>query len=163
VTRIDNIDQFLDFNSPFGLYTKAADHFKLEKGPVDLDTEIPQGVGAWEFIPNPTAVKTTTTMPGYDMGMTPQDGTWILIDPMTKEPISAKPLTDHYRNPRFDSAGKPLKEIRDYWFRLQFKLRWEDAPETPAAAGAPAGPGGVSAPSAPSSTGGETGPMPGEF
>jgi len=136
VTRLENIDQFLDVNSPYELFGKSADHFKLEKGPIDLDTEIPMGVGEWEFVPDPDAVKSAAATSGYGMTTNPQDGSWILIDPMTEETISDTALTDHYGNPRFDSAGKPLKEIRDHWFRLQFKLLWEDAPETPGASGA---------------------------
>ena len=28
-----------------------------------------------------------------------------------------------------------MKENRDYWFKLQFKLKWKGAPETPEGVG----------------------------
>ena len=64
-----------------------------------------------------------------------QDGTWTLIDPVTREVISAEPKLDRYGKPLADSLGKPVKENRDYWFKLQFKLKWNGAPETPAGVG----------------------------
>ena len=52
----------LDVNSPFEIYptdkgiaNKNPPNFKLETGAVDLDTEIPKGVGEWLFIPDPPA------------------------------------------------------------------------------------------------------------
>jgi hypothetical protein len=34
--------------------------------------------------------------------------------------------------------GKPKKTVHDYWFKLQFKLKWKDAPKTTITAGAAA-------------------------
>jgi len=66
------------------------------------------------------------------MGMTGyQDGTWTLIDPVTQETISAETKSDAYGKPMVDSLGKPVKTNRDYWFKLQFKLKWNGAPPTP--------------------------------
>jgi hypothetical protein len=56
-------------------------------------------------------------------------GTQILVDPMTRERISAKPLTDQFGKPRYNAMGKPELEIHDYWFSLDFKLEWKDAPQ----------------------------------
>ena len=69
------------------------------------------------------------------MSMAQRTGTWILIDPMTKETISAEPVKDQYGNPAVDNLGKPKKTVHDYWFKLQFKLKWKDAPKTTIAAG----------------------------
>ncbi len=69
------------------------------------------------------ALAAAATTPGYDMGMTGyQTGTWTLIDPVTQETISAetksmRPAT-HGRFP-----GQAVKTNRDYWFKLQFKLK----------------------------------------
>jgi len=142
VTRLENLKQFLhlDVNSPFEMYDKAATHFKLEKGPADPDLDIPMGVGEWKFIPDPVAPGTAPAVNTYGMGAGPQNGTWILVDPMTKETISAETVKDQYGNPALDGAGKVRKTVHDYWFKVQFKLLWKDAPKTsPAAAGSPAG------------------------
>ncbi|MEN6335098.1 MAG: hypothetical protein ABFE01_12610, partial [Phycisphaerales bacterium] len=69
---------------------------------------------------------------GYEMGGAGmQDGTWTLIDPVTQETISSDPVLDAYGKPKVDSLNKPVKVNRDYWFKLQFKLKWTGAPETP--------------------------------
>jgi len=135
MTRLANLKQFqhLDANAPFEVYDKTADHFKIETGPVDVDAEsLPMGVGAWKFTPSAAARAAAATTPGYDMGMTGyQDGTWTLIDPVTQETISAETKSDAYGKPMVDSLGKPVKTNRDYWFKLQFKLKWNGAPPTP--------------------------------
>ncbi len=146
VTRLENLKQFLrlDVNSPFEIYTKNSDHFKLETGPADPDGEVPMGVGQWKFIPDPPAPGTTPATSAYGMGGMgmggPQNGTWILVDPMTGELISAEPVKDQYGNPAVDNLGKPKKVVHDYWFKLQFKIWWHEAPKsaTPAAGAATA-------------------------
>jgi type IV pilus assembly protein PilM len=142
VTRLGNLKQFLhlDVNSPFEIYPpmKDAPHFKLESGPADPDADIPVGVGEWQFIPDPVAPSATPGAPAYTMGMGQRNGTWILVDPMTKEIISAEAQKDQYGNLALDNMGKPRKIVHDYWFKLQLKLKWNDAPKSaaPAAAGA---------------------------
>jgi type IV pilus assembly protein PilM len=139
VTRLENLKQFqhLDVNSPFEVFDKGGTHFILTKGPADPDMDIPTGVGEWFFVPKPPVPGTTPTVNTYGMGMStgPQDGTWTLIDPMTKETISAEPVPDAYGNTAYDNTGKPLKKVHDYWFRLQFKMKWKDAPKTGASSG----------------------------
>jgi type IV pilus assembly protein PilM len=134
VTRLQNLKQYLnlDVNAPFKLALRGSDHFQLETGPVDVDSEsLPRGVGAWKFIPSAAALAAAAANP-YEtaMGGT-QDGTWTLIDPVTKETISAETVLDAYGKPRLDALGKPVKNTRDYWFKLRFKVDWVDAPATP--------------------------------
>jgi type IV pilus assembly protein PilM len=146
VTRLENLKQFLqlDVNSPFEMYDKGAVNFKLDKGPADLDLEIPPGVGQWQFVPDAPAAGAAAALPTYGMG--PQAGKWILVDPLTKEIISAEPVLDQYGNPAYDNTGKPRKRVHDSWFRLQFKLVWKNAPASAVPAGggmpgaAPSGP-----------------------
>lgn len=144
VTRLENLKQFLhlDVNSPMEIWPamKDAQHFKLETGPADPDGDVPMGVGEWLFIPDPPAPGTTPGPAMYAMSMAQRSGTWILIDPMTKETISAEPVKDQYGNPAVDNMGKPKKTVHDYWFKLQFKLKWKDAPKTTIAAGAAGAP-----------------------
>jgi type IV pilus assembly protein PilM len=140
VTRLENLKQFLhlDVNSPFEIYTKNSDHFKLETGPADPDGEVPMGVGQWKFVPEAPAPGTTPTTNAYGLGGmamgAPQNGTWILIDPMTNELVSAEPVKDQYGNIALDNLGKPKKIVHDYWFKLQFKILWKEAPKSAAPA-----------------------------
>ncbi len=132
VTRLENLKQFLalDVNSPFELYTRDAEHFKLETGPVDLDLDVPMGVGVMEIIPDPTQTTPVVTDP-YMMGMSSTvNGTPILVDPMTREVISAEPVKDSYGNIRQDPLGNPMKKQHDQWFTLELKLLWMGAPES---------------------------------
>lgn len=130
VTRLDYIDRFVDANSPYELYSKDAEHFRLEKGPVDLATDVPIGVGASEIIPDEsTATKSGSsrtsapTIRGYNQGIE------ILVDPVTRERIDAEPKKDSYGNTRRDALGNEILTIRDSWFQLDFKLKWEHAPK----------------------------------
>jgi hypothetical protein len=129
VTRLDHIDEFVDANSPYELFSKDAQHFRLEKGAVDLDTDVPIGVGDSEIIPDESATtrsggsRTPMMMMGYNQGLE------ILVDPVTRERIDAEPLLDRNGNVLRDALGKARLKMRDSWFQLDFKLKWEHAPE----------------------------------
>jgi len=129
VTRLDRVDEFVDANSPFELYSKDADHFRLEKGFVDLDTDFPLGIGVSEFIADEgskgTGAQTQFMMSGANQGLE------ILVDPVTRERIDAEPQKDQYGKERRDALGKKVQTLRDSWFTLDFKLKWEYAPEIP--------------------------------
>jgi type IV pilus assembly protein PilM len=135
VTRIEHLDQFLglDPNStPFELYSRNVEHFVFEKGVVDLEQELPAGIGEVEVIPDPVAARAgVTATPGLG---SPLSGTQVLVDPMTRELISAKPIMDQYNHPVLDATGKPRLQENDHWFTLQFKLLWKKAPEQAGAA-----------------------------
>jgi hypothetical protein len=145
VTRMEHIDKFLgypDVNSaPFELYSRKVDHFKLEKGAVDMSQDVPLGVGEIELIPDPNAPKaqpTSMAMIGYGADTS---GTQILVDPVTREIISADEVKDQFNKPMRDPTGKPILRERDHWFSIQFKLLWKKGP---AGAGTPAaGPASV--------------------
>jgi hypothetical protein len=143
-TRLENLKDFLpDVNFPSEIYKKDdPQHYKLETGPADPDGDVPKGVGDWQFVPDPVAPGTMTA-PGnamYAMSMAARTGTWILIDPMTKETIGAETIKDQYGNIAYDATAKPKKLVHDYWFKLQFKLVWKEAPKSaaPAPAAMPA-------------------------
>jgi hypothetical protein len=143
-TRLENLKDFLpDVNFPSEIYKKDdPQHYKLETGPADPDGDVPKGVGDWQFVPDPVAPGTMTA-PGnamYAMSMSARTGTWILIDPMTKETIGAETIKDQYGNIAYDATAKPKKLVHDYWFKLQFKLVWKEAPKSaaPAPAAMPA-------------------------
>jgi hypothetical protein len=136
VTRLDHIDEFVDANSPFEVFSKDADQFRLEWGAVDLDTDVPVGVGASEIIPDETTARGSAgraapmMITGYNQGIE------ILVDPVTRERIDAEPIEDSYGNIRRDALGKPQLKIRDSWFQLDFKLKWEHAPVIESSTGA---------------------------
>jgi type IV pilus assembly protein PilM len=118
VTRLLHLDEIVDGNSPFSLYKKTdTAHFKLEKGQVDLDADMPNGIGVLK------AVETTVGKPGL------QDNKWVLIDPMTKEVISRVPELDMYGKEKVNRKGEPVYEINDHWFVLNAKFVWNDAPK----------------------------------
>jgi len=134
VTRMAHLDEFMDANSPFELYSNAADHFRIEKGAVNLDEDIPIGIGDSEYLAEESTTRTTggsrmPAMMGYNQGLE------ILVDPVTRERIDAEPEKDLYGNPKRDALGKPILKIRDSWFQLDFKLKWDHAPEIPKATG----------------------------
>ena len=141
VTRIENLAAFLgvDPNAcPFELYSREADHFRLEKGPVDLEQDVPVGVGVLEFVPDETAQGTASTASARmmaSMGYATSGGTQILIDPLTKERISADAVTDSQGRVRLDPSRRPMLIVRDRWFSVEFKLKWNDAPVDESAAG----------------------------
>ena len=89
----------------------------------------------------------------------------VLRDPMTKEIISKVPVLDEYGRERIDRrTGSPMYEDNDYWFVLNFKVKWEGAPKPPeSAAGAMSPYGRTSARSSTSSSSSSTKGAGGQF
>jgi type IV pilus assembly protein PilM len=124
VTRLLHLDE----NSLFKLYKKAdVGHFKLEIGEVGVGTEMPAGIGV-EDVGLEKAARST---PGETSGDEP-----VLVDPMTKEVISRVSEMDDFGKPKLDRNNKPIYKVNDYWFILNAKFVWKDAPkvEQPTAA-----------------------------
>jgi type IV pilus assembly protein PilM len=122
VTRLMYLDYVVDGNTLFELLDKGkAEHFRLDKGPVDLSVELPPGIGILDFKPD-IAGQTT---PG---GLGPDTAGQVLIDPMTKEVISKVADLDQYGKAKLDSRGRPNYLINDNWFVLNFKIVWRGSP-----------------------------------
>jgi len=116
VTRLLHLDDIVDGNSPFKLYRKAEiEHFKLETGEVAWDATMPVGVG----------IEDTKSKKSRGDEIDEQ----ILIDPMTKEIISRVAELDEYGGEEIDRSGNVVYKVNDYWFRLDVKFAWRDAPE----------------------------------
>lgn len=116
VTRLMNLDETVDGNSPFELYRKTSStHFELESQEVSLDGEMPSGIGIREKIEDARH----------------GDSQYLLIDPMTKEVICKVPELDELGREKLDRNGNVVYQVNDHWFVMKFKLRWKDAPETP--------------------------------
>ena len=120
VTRLMSLDEIFDGNSPFKLYRKAdVQHFKLETGEVEYDSDMPTGIGIEELIKDST--KKGRTKDRTD------SGELVLIDPMTKEVISKVPVLDEHGMKKMDRSGV-IYEVNDNWFILDLKFVWKDAP-----------------------------------
>mgnify|MGYP001136140962 CR=1 FL=1 len=122
ITRLMHLDDIVDGNSPFELYKKLeSKHFKLETGEIDLDAEMPAGIGIVDFRPE----KAGSIRPEYS-----ESGERVLIDPMTKEIIGKDAELDENKRVKINGrTGKPIYKVNDHWFVLKLKFTWKDAPK----------------------------------
>ena len=113
VTRLLHLDDIVDGKNPFELYRKTEiEHFKLETGEVDLEAEMPAGIGL------------------EDIEAERKDSDErVLIDPMTKEIISKVAELDEDGRKKIDRSGKVVYKANDHWFKLDVKFIWKDAPK----------------------------------
>ena len=127
ITRLAHLDDMVeDGNSPFELYKKEdPEQFNLEIKEVDLDVEMPGGIGIWEELID----ETTQTQAGSRSGAVAPK--WILIDPMTRETISKEIELGEDGKPKL-YRGQQVSKVNDHWFVLNAKFIWRDAPEPPA-------------------------------
>jgi type IV pilus assembly protein PilM len=116
ITRLLHLDDIVSWKNPFELYGKAKiKHFKLETGEVDVESEMPAGIGLEE---DTDVDKTKKNESGV-----------VLIDPMTREVISKVPELDERGKNKTDKSGKVVYKANDHWFKLDAKFIWKDAPK----------------------------------
>jgi len=119
ITRLMHLDELkgvFDGNSPFELYKKLdINHCKLTIGEVDLKAAMPPGIGFVEA--KPGKVKGT------------ESSEQVLIDPMTKEVISKVVELDENGKEKRDRYGNTVYKTNDYWFKLDVKFVWREAPK----------------------------------
>jgi len=117
ITRLLHLDDIVDGRNPFELYRKTEiEHFKLETGEVDLEAEMPAGIGLEDI--------------GFEKAAEREDGDErVLIDPMTKEIISKVAKLDEDGRKKIDRSGKVVYKANDHWFKLDVKFIWKDAPK----------------------------------
>ena len=129
-TRLAHLDDYVeDGNSPLELYKKGVpEQFGLEIHKVNLDEQLPGGIGKQEIRYYDTG-KTTTTPAGFP-GRSQQDAYWVIIDPLTKEIMNEQAVQDDKGRPRM-YMNKPVTKVNDHWFLLKLKFVWKDAPEAP--------------------------------
>jgi type IV pilus assembly protein PilM len=122
VTRLLHLDDIVkDRNNPFTLYKKAeVKHFKLEIGEVGFGVEMPAGIGV-EDVGFEKATRLTSQETAGDEQ--------VLVDPMTKEVINRVSELDEFGKPKLDRNNKPVYKVNDYWFILNAKFVWKDAPK----------------------------------
>ena len=123
VTRLLHLDDVVDGNSLFGLYGKTeVEHFKLRIGEVDLEAEMPVGIG----------LQYTESEKEKDIESVEE---LTLIDPMTKEIISRVAELDERGRKKTDRFGNVVYKDNDYWFVLNVKLVLKDVPKGTAGGG----------------------------
>jgi type IV pilus assembly protein PilM len=134
VTRLLHLDEFVDGNSPFKLFRSTeTEHFTREWGEVDLNADMPSGIGLVAQRNEGTKTKEPSVV-NVDAR--------VLIDPMTKEVISKVPKLNSEGKRRTDRFGNDVYEINDHWFVICAKFVWKDAPKSAAGAGTMSGLGG---------------------
>ncbi|MCD6392901.1 MAG: pilus assembly protein PilM, partial [Planctomycetes bacterium] len=136
-------------------------HFVLQSGPVDLrSSETPVGIGVEKEMERVPMQLDTTVGPGRagmmgrynrpnrNMNMSQREYIYfetVLIDPMTSEEMSKVydiVTQDEIDNDpglsekdlgriKLDDFGVPLFIERDYWFRINAKFVWKNAPALP--------------------------------
>lgn len=117
VSRLMNLNDVLDSNSPYQLFEKTdRNHFEIEKGPVGFGIDMPEGIGIKKKISNEKNDSEN------------EEQQYILIDPLTQEVISREPVKDQTGKIKTDSKGRKLYTDNDHWFILKFKLLWTDKP-----------------------------------
>ncbi|HUS72200.1 MAG TPA: type IV pilus assembly protein PilM [Sedimentisphaerales bacterium] len=134
ITRLTRLDDIVDGNSPFKLYKKTdVKHFNPKSDPVeareergDTSRNIFTGIGVEDIRFEKT--RTTREIETQEIGVR------VLIDPMTKEIISKVAELDEDGKEKLDGRGKPIYTVNDYWFRLNVKFLWKDAPAPPVVA-----------------------------
>jgi type IV pilus assembly protein PilM len=145
ITRLTHLDDMVDGNSPFKLYKKTeAKHIELRSGPVEAregligsETQnIFRGIGVEDIKFERVGMIGARAIRVGMMGQTEDGriGVPVLIDPMTKEIISKVAELDEDWKEKLDSSGKPIYTVNDYWFTLNVKFAWKDAPKPPVVA-----------------------------
>ena len=121
ITRLMHLDDIVDGNSPFELYKRTeVEHFKLVIGDVDWEAEMPPGIGLEDI---------RFERPRREKAAFRDSGEQVLIDPMTKEVISKVVEFDKYGREKMDKSGNVVYKVNDYWFVLNVKFIWKDAPK----------------------------------
>ena len=137
ITRMMNLNELFDGNSPFMLFNKnKIEDFRLETGVVDVtdrNQQMPEGIGVLQVVPRGgTDLQQTENIRG-GRGNSGQDfvtSEQVLIDPLTKEEISKTFDLDEKGRKKYDSFNQPVYIERDKWFRIRAKFIWKDAPQS---------------------------------
>ncbi|MBU1259724.1 MAG: pilus assembly protein PilM [Planctomycetes bacterium] len=126
ITRMMNLNELFDGNSPFQLFSKGEiEHFRVETGVVDIaDARMPAGIGILRIKPESEykggghAGQTNTS----DIAASGQ----VLVDPLTEEEINKTVALDEKGRGKYDAFGQPVYIERDKWFRIRAKFLWEN-------------------------------------
>ena len=136
VTRLANLNDAFDGNSPFQLLLKdKIEHFKCETSVVDLaDARMPLGIGVQQVKSRITKDQQQADSARGGRGSAGQSdsadrvaGEQVLIDPLTREEISKTFDLDEKGRKKYDTFNQPVYIERDRWFRIKAKFLWKNA------------------------------------
>ncbi len=115
ITRLMNLDEVMDANSPFKLYKKDdMKQFDLKQPKeIDIVDQMPKGIG----IEDTRVTKDKNNNSAEER---------VLIDPMTKEIISKVAELDSNGKQVLDNSGNVVYQVNDHWFALDMKFVWEE-------------------------------------
>ena len=118
LTRLDNLDEFTDSNSPFKLLNKRDSRdCKVDIKEIDLKVGYPPiGIGIYDT--------RTVHTGGLKDSVIEEE---ILIDPLTKEIISKVAELDENGKEKLYN-GRTIYKTHDYWFVINLKFVFKDAP-----------------------------------
>ncbi|MDD5010837.1 MAG: hypothetical protein PHQ00_01805, partial [Phycisphaerae bacterium] len=126
ITRMTNLNDIFDGNSPFKLFAKEkVEHFWVETGPVDIaDTRMPAGIGILRLKSESLyGSGGYTSQTDASAAATTRQ---ILVDPLTEEEIHKTVALDEKGRIKYDVFGQPLAIERDKWFRIKAKFLWTE-------------------------------------
>ncbi len=121
VTGLFHLDDFVvEGDSPFEVYKNTdPNQFNLEIKEVNLEKQIPAGIGIMDVRYKPTPAGSRQE----------ESAEWVLIDPMTRETISR--IAEWEEDGRAKLyGGQQVYTVNDHWFVLKVKFVWRDAPES---------------------------------
>ena len=123
VTRLRKLGDPDDPNCPLALLSATeGQDLRINIGIVDLeDGSLPAGIGAAVTVDAEEAAKLTGSSAVSKLDM--------LVDPLTREYISAVAQLKSDGTLVTDTMEKPILDIRDHWFELNFKLKWNAGPK----------------------------------
>ena len=141
VTRLVNIKKYYP-KASFSLYEKdVLEHFDMETGLVDLnDPSMPEGMGVLKTITrvetDRNAIGGVRQVPDNARGRGATAGNapskvaeeTVIIDPLTSEEVSRTYVIDENGNTQFDAFNNVKYNDHDHWFRIKFKIIWDNAP-----------------------------------
>ncbi|PKL45295.1 MAG: hypothetical protein CVV39_08120 [Planctomycetes bacterium HGW-Planctomycetes-1] len=127
ITRMMNLNEIFDGNSPFQLFAKEkVEHFRIETGPVDIsDVRMPAGIGVLR-IKSESLYESGGYAGQADTSATTVATRQILVDPLTEEEIHKTVALDEKGRIKYDVFGQPLAIERDKWFRIRAKFLWTE-------------------------------------
>jgi len=138
ITRMMNLNELFDGNSPFQLfYKEKIEHFRLETGIVNIaDNRMPVGIGVRQIKSRTPADQQKTEnvygsreATGQADALDRVTSEQVLVDPLTEEEMSQTFALDEKGKKKYDTFGQPVYIEKDKWFRIRAKFLWKNAPQ----------------------------------
>jgi type IV pilus assembly protein PilM len=129
VTRFNRLRELFP-DCPFELYSLEHEHFKIERGPVDVSASgMPAGIGAERMRGVGGAGESVAAVEARPALLATGGIEKIMVDPLTEEVVSRVVERDEKGQPVVASPDEVKYQVNDYWYRVKAKFIWKDAPE----------------------------------